>query len=255
MSDFIRIKVDTRDVERALQQLGRKAPAALADALTKAAYSARKAVQGEMKTVFDRPTPFTLNSMYVSRATPTRLEAKVDFKDLEAKSVATNRSHYLTVETFGGVRPLKQFEAALQRVGAMPEGWRAVPGPGAELDSFGNMKRGQITQIMSWLGAFKEVGFQANITDKSRKRAMKGTRSRRGFAYFAVTGRDPRTRHLAPGVYRKTRTAWGWAIKPIVLFVPGARYARRLKFFEVGTAAGQRSLQTTLDNLLRRLAS
>jgi hypothetical protein len=243
MADYIRLTVDDSGVRRLFARIQREAPKLAADAITHAAFSGRKAIQASMGQVFDRPTQYTLNSMTVQKATPNRLEAKIWFKDLEAKSAATNRRHYLVTETFGGQRPLKQFEARLEKVGILPPGHYAVPGPGAPLDANGNMLKSEITKIMSWFAGFDEVGYSANKTAAGRERAKRGTRTRRGTAYFVARRTDLRTKHLQPGIYRKTRFAFGWAIKPVILFVPKSSYRKRLPFYEVGREAAVRTLR------------
>jgi len=243
MADFIKLTVDDSGVRRLFEKIKREAPKVAIDAINHAAFSARKAVQTEMRTAFDRPTPYTLNSMEVIKAKPSKLEARVWFKDLEQKSATTGRGHYLTTQVFGGQREWKQFEARLRRVLWLPPGHYAVPALGAELNAYGNIKPGEITKVMSWLGAFDEVGYSANKTAEGKARAKRGTKRRRGTAYFVASRTDRRTRHLHPGVYRKTRFGFGWAIKPVLLFVPYARYRKRLKFFEVGYGAAQRTLR------------
>jgi hypothetical protein len=241
---MLTIRLDDKPVREMLAKLGKQIPAATADAINHTLFAARKAIQAQMSRDFDRPTPYTLNSMYVDKAKASELKAQLWFKKLEAKSASgySGVAHYLIPQIFGGRRKRKQFESQLQRSGAMPAGTYAVPGPAAELDQYGNMRARQITQVMAWLQAFGEEGYDANVTARSRTRALKGSKTRRPYAFFAANGKDRRTRHLPPGVYKRVKTAWGWALQAVLLFVKTPRYRTRLQFFEVG----QKTIQATL---------
>jgi hypothetical protein len=198
-------------------------PFALAKTLTDIADIAKNNAVKEMKTVFDRPTPFTLNALKIERATKRKLEAKVLLKD---PTHIDDPHHYLNVEVAGGERGYKPFEARLYRKGLIPTGDYAVPGPGADFDAFGNMKRGQVTQMLSALDAFGDAGFKANMGDKGRKRLGKTTKKKRGMAYFAA---EPGNKQgLAPGVYKRVNTGFGGAITRVLLFSGATHYEPRI---------------------------
>lgn len=59
----------------------RQIPYATATALTRAAQGLMDRLRDEMRVVFDRPTPYTLNSLRMVPARKDRLEARVWFKD------------------------------------------------------------------------------------------------------------------------------------------------------------------------------
>ncbi len=246
MADGITVTVDTAGVRRLFDRIAKESPKLALDAINHGAFAARKAINAEIAKKFDRPTPYTLNALFVAQARRNKLQARVWFKDLEAKSSGRSRGHYLTTQTFGGVRAWKQFEARLNRVGALPAAHYAVPSPAFPLDAYGNPKRSEITKIMSWLGAFDEIGYSANKTAAGKAKAKRGTRSRRGYAYFMASKTNPRTRHLRPGIYLKTRFGFGWAIKPMLLFVPQSGYTQRLRFFEVGYDAARDAIRRSL---------
>lgn len=187
-------------------------------ALTRTAQLAKVAEEKEMRDVFRSPTPYTLNSVFVQPATSTRLSATVKLKDDATK--ATPASKFLAAQVSGGQRAQKRFERALQSVGAMPTGYRAVPGKAAQLDSYGNMSRGQIVQILAFFRAFPEMGYKANMTDKGRARLARGTKKKQGFAYFVGRPGD----RLPLGIYQRVSFARGTAIKPVLIFVRSTMY-------------------------------
>ncbi|HEB76897.1 MAG TPA: hypothetical protein ENI90_00020 [Methylothermaceae bacterium] len=216
---------------RALRRVERQIPRAAQRTVNYLANEVRKAEVEEMKRAFDRPTRWTLNSTRVTYASAARrrTHAVVWLKDEAAKGIPATK--YLTPQIFGGNRKAKRFERALWNAGVLPRGWLAVPGEGARMDAFGNMSRGQIVEILSWFQAFGEQGFRANLTEEGRRRKIKGTKKRRGTAYFAI--RPGQGSHLHPGVYQRIATGFGWAIKPVLIFIKSAEYGRRYHFFEV----------------------
>lgn len=191
---------------------------ATAVALTRTAKRVEAAEVHEMTDVFNRPTPFTLSGTFVRPATTSNLSAEVKLKDFAGKG--TPAATYLAAQLRGGTRGLKRFERALIAVGAMPPGFRAVPGAAAKLDSYGNMDRGQIVQILSYFRAFPEAGYKANMTDKRRAALAKGSKTRQGFAYFVGRPGD----RLPLGIYQRVYFARGTAIKPVLIFVASVAY-------------------------------
>lgn len=211
------------DVSHAIKALDalqlRQVPYATAQALTMTAQRVADAERREMRDVFDRPTPGTLNSLLVTPATKQTLTSVVRLADDRAKGVPA--SVYLKTEQTGGERALKRFELALRSIGVLPDGYFIVPGEAAEIDSYGNMNPGQIVKILSYFKAFNTAGFRANITDKRKRSLAKGTKSRVGTAYFVGRPGDGK---LPLGIWQRFHLAHGSAIKPVLIFVDGARY-------------------------------
>lgn len=219
------LTVDTGQAEEALKRLGDMAPAALSIALTRTAEASKIAVIQEMRSVFDRPTPFTLSAIRVVDARSDRLQADVFFKDDGGGRLMDSKTRYGHQVT-GGQRGIKSMEFLLRRAGVMGVSEFAVPGEAATLDAYGNMSRSQIIQIISWFQAFRDVGSKLNSTKESRARKAKGTRSRYGQRFFLKRDRPGR------GIYLATKTGFSgtWSIKPVLMFVSRAQYRPRLNF-------------------------
>ncbi len=177
----------------------------------------KSALQREIKDVFDRPTPFTQDSIMIRYATRDNLRGTVMLKDFAGKS--TPAADYLLADITGGLRKLKRFETLMTRAGIMPAGYRAVPGSAAQMDNFGNMNRGQLVQILSYFKTFPEAGYKANMTGKRKATLAKGSKKAQGYTYFV--GR-PGGRPL--GVWQRVRFGKGTAVKPLIIFVPSAVY-------------------------------
>lgn len=208
----------------------RRLNAALATALTRTAGDVKKALQAALPRVFDRPTPYTMNSLYVRTATADRLAASVYFKDDSATSKGgTPATKYLLPQVESGQRRVKRFERALQAFGALPAGWGTVPGQGALLDAYGNWSRAQIMGMLGQLSKSRDVGPQKRQTATQRKA---------GGQYFVV---KPGTAgRVAPGVYQ--RELLGRNITPVVLFVELPTYSKRFDFWGLGREEAARRL-------------
>lgn len=209
-------------------------------ALTRTARIIQERQVHEMRDVFDRPTPYTLSGTYLRPATLARPESEVGLKNFAGKGIPASK--YLSAQIRGGERGEKRFERALRYAGLLPYGFIAVPASGAQTDAFGNMSRGQIVQILSYLQAFSEVGYRANMTQKRKASLGRGGRSRRGMAYFVA----PPGGHLHFGVWQRIHTAWGSAVKPVLLFVRRAQYEAVYDFDYVARITADRELPAQL---------
>lgn len=201
---------------------------ATAVALTKTAVEVRKDLQDEMRRVFDRPTNFTINSMYVKPATKVTLEAHVGHKDFAAKGTPAGK--YLQPQIVGGGRSYKRGETLLRDRGLLPAGMYAVPGQGAKLDRFGNINRGQLQQVLSNLGAQFD---QYQNTPRAKKHLKR---------YFVATING------TPGIWERLQHG----VRPFMVFVRAPTYRKRYDFFGVAERSAQRHLPRQADLALRR---
>lgn len=185
-------------------------------------------LQKEMIRVFDRPTRYTLKSLFKVYARTADLTATLWFKQRSADV----DDLWARPQIFGGTRDVKPFELRLQRAGLMPQGWMAVPGGGMPLDAYGNPSRGELSRILNVLGTFIEAGYnKANAATKARLRKGNAKRGVYGFEYW-VNKVGSKNRHIPPGIYRRVHTGFGTSLKPMIIFVNRARYRARLAFVE-----------------------
>lgn len=227
--------MNVRQVLKQLDDIQKKQiPFATIKALNSTAEFVAVELRKEMKRVFENPTPYTLNALRVKYAKKQKLEAYVWFKTDAGKG--TPADIYLPPSIYGGERKMKRFEKALQSAGILPAGMFAVPAEGADMDAYGNMSRSQIIQILSYLQAFGEQGYRANMSAARRER-MKYNMKAPGIEYFVVR---PGTRNLLPGVWKRVSFGAGKAIKPILIFIKKPVYQQRFKFFEVGNRAANK---------------
>lgn len=221
----LRVDTNIADIARSLSRVERQQlPYATALALSRTAVAAKAAEEREMRDVFDRPTPYTMSAIYVLPATRSRLASAVGIKDHAAKAVPAAK--FLAAQIRGGYRGLKRFERALHAVGALPPGYLAMPGDGATLDSYGNMSRAQIVQILSYFRAFPEAGYRANITAQRRAALARGSSKKYGISYFSGRPGD----RLPLGIWQRRAHAFGSSVRPILIFVRHAVYQPNFDF-------------------------
>jgi hypothetical protein len=229
----------------------RRFNAAMATALTRTAVKIKAEVLAHLPRVFDRPTAYTMNSLFVSGATANKLQAETYFKDDRATTKAgTPAVNYLLPHVDGGARRSKRLEVALRAVGALPDGFFVVPGGGAILDDFGNVSRGQIVQVLSQLRIQLVGGSSRNMSFDARK-AIAAQR-KAGGRYFLIR---PGQGRQAPGVYQ--REFIGRNVTPVFLFVNKVSYKRRFDFAGITQRVAQDQLpievQRAVDESMARL--
>lgn len=169
--------------------MGKQIPFATSLAINRIAAIARNRLAITLRTVFDRPTPFTMNSLYTKNSTKTNLRAEVGHKDYAPKGVSA--SDYLRPNIQGGPRHMKRSEKIF--------GYYWTPSKFMPLDAYGNVSGPSMVRIISVLKAFGEQGYRANITDKTRARKLKQGKL---YDYFFMPPGNPRG--LKPGVYLRT---------------------------------------------------
>lgn len=201
---------------------GRLVPYAAATALTRTALIAQKKdLPDEMRSVFDRPTTYTLNSLFVVPANKDNLVARVHVKNAAASGVTPER--FLQPEVEGGSRGEKRFERALRFAGILLAGERAMPGDEIQLDASGNVSGPRIRSILAGL----------KVRDGRGKRGV-----------FA-------------GEIRGTRGIWqrdGRHVKPLFIFTrAGLSYRRRLDFEAVVRRTAEANMQPEFSRALSAL--
>lgn len=233
---MITIQVDTRDIERHLSAIQkRQLPFATSVALNKTARLAEAGIKDEMRRVLDRPKPYTLGGTLVINSNKSNLAAVVGLKDRSSSGRAAGT--YLAPLVGGLPRHQTGWERALQKFGAIPPGQRAVPGAAARLDSYGNLSRALLTEMMGAL--------------KSRTRIYQG-RGKRAHAsgYFVAMPGNRQAAHLVPGIYRRIERNRESIIQPVVIFVDQARYRPTLNIARTVERTVSRDFKREFDTAL-----
>lgn len=236
---------------------GARLQVALANALNDAGLQAKRAMEQELRSVFDRPTPFITTSVKVFPATAAKLSVAIaptlDSRNAPSTGgkVGVDPQDVLQAQEAGGRRRDKRSESVLRRAGILPTGFQtaipATPYPGS-VDAYGNIRGPFMVQLLSYLQAFGEQGYKANMLPKNRRRLEKGTAKKAGRRYFVSLGRyRDATRHLAPGIWAASGPG-GVDVRPVLMFVKTPAYKPRLSMQAV---IERSNLQEYLDRRVR----
>jgi hypothetical protein len=204
----------------------RQVPFATQQAINATAFETRKEWAEAMPRVFDRPTALTTNAVLYRKATRANLTADIFIRDEAFKG--TPPAKYLLAQVEGGTRRRKGLEARLGAKGLLPDGMFVVPGAGAELDNYGNIRGSTINRILSQLGArFDPLQNETDVSRGRRQRREKKKGDRRG-DHFALRRSHGR---LQPGVYQRISTGFGSAVQSVLRFVDRVHYGKRYDIF------------------------
>lgn len=230
-----------------LRNMQKQIAFASAVALTRTAQDVKAAEEKQIADVFDRPTPYAKNSLFLKPATKDKQEARVWIKSDVFKG--TPAENFLRPQIDGGSRKLKRFERALIRSGVMPDGYYVVPGDACPLDQYGNIPARFIVQMLSYFRAFGEQGYKANMDDKGRARFDRKASKAIGqqATYFVAGPKDK----LQAGIYQRVRFAAGSAIRPIFIFVKSVNYKRRFRFYETSEQVIAQRYKPNMDASLQ----
>lgn len=251
---LIRVEHELDKLTRLLDSIkDNQVPFATAKALTLTAKEAQAETYREFERKFDRPTPFTMRSLFIKPATKRDLTAEVFVKDRAIGGKNPNSIAAMLRHQFGGgPRIVKVMETALRREGLLGREEFVVPGAGAKLDRYGNVSRGQLAQILSQIGVggsgYDNAPTQSRRSRRNVARAGKIFWSRGPGMPSAGSYRGAMKKFdLSSGVYDGTsyqhlpRGAWmraGRGVKPLLLVVGGApNYRRRIDMERIGKEA------------------
>ncbi len=200
-------------VQQTFERLGRQqARTAIALALNDTGRSGRLGMVQHLQDSFDRPTKWVSNSPKYRSATPDKLTLAilptVDSRNAPSRGGAAgvDPQYILQAQEFGGRRADKRSESALRRAGILPAGMQTAipqePFPGSD-DGKGNLRGAFVQQLLSYLQAFGEQGYRANMTDRKKKEPAPGHSKECGSALLRHLralarrpGQQPATRHL-----------------------------------------------------------
>lgn len=189
------------------------------------AFAIKRDTDDEMRSVFHKPTRFTLSAMRVLKDEGSPREvtsnagipqtvgrkkytayvglAQLGMPASSSKSPARVSAddaweRALAHQFGGGVRRYKRWEAALWKRGVLPPGYYAVPASGCPMDSYDNPVPGFMVQLLSYFAAFKENGFRSNMKAKGRRKLEKQLEAKMGnalttgfFVSYGKSGVDP----------------------------------------------------------------
>lgn len=238
----IHVQVIAEQLARKMGAVIRELPRDVNTALNNTAFATMKPLRDEMRRAFNNPTPYTLKSIRVFKATGRRPDALVWLRD----SGVVPRDHYLLPQIVGGPRGQKRSEYRLSGGGS---GVHFVPAKSLPTDAHGNVRRGLIQQIIAQVGIDDRAGSTSTQTPASK--AKRRRKKKRGGEYFSVTEgmRKRGESTLPPGIYERISTGFGSAIRPALVQTKTApQYRPRFDFYGVV----ERVFKSVFRNELRK---
>lgn len=228
-------------INRVLDRLGevnrRQLPFAIQTGLNALAERIRRGERDVMRQRFDRPTPYTLDSLYIRYATKSRLAAEVRIKDEAFK--AAPAALWLNSEIVGGGRNKKRSERMLANKG-LGRYW--TPASGAVLDGYGNVGRGFIIKMLTALKAHSEVGYVAN-----RSKSKRSQRKARNFDIFIGSPNGE-----PAGVWQRVSGGFGAGLKPLMwIHHEAPQYRVRFPFEKVAANIYRAHAPTEFERAVR----
>lgn len=220
-----------------IKEIRNQIPFIMSMATDNTARAVRKELYLEMRKVYDRPTPYVVpknidkpgrrGSLFLK---PTNRKKKdftaiVNVKDLQ---VGTTRPaiKFLRPTIFGVTRRVKGYEKALQARGILPKGMITRPGKDAPLDKYGNIRGGQLTQMLSYLQANRD-SYQ-NTTDRSKGK------KKTNISYFVLRQADKPI-----GIFRRR----GKKLESFLIFIPQfVSYRETFQFDKVAGGGASRHI-------------
>jgi hypothetical protein len=235
---MITIKLEGLDeVLKDLGKLQKEMPKIAARTLTSLAYDGKKEVEGWLPRLIDRPTPFTMKSMFVFPAEKEDLRAAVGFKG-EAGRVSRSQMGSITAhpsmaaQVFGGRRPLKASEKSLLSNGVTNSRKPyLIPSVGAKRDRYGNVTGAFMNKVLYTgvkMGAASQ-GYHAPLNGRTREASKTG----QFFVMRKRFGRDP------VGIFKNTGKRKPPI--PVFFFASKADYKARIPFERIVMAAVNRN--------------
>lgn len=242
---MIRIESNSKEIAKRLNDIATKQlDYAAMRTVNDLAFGIRTDLQRQFRESFDRPTPFTMRSIIVNKASREEPSAFVGLNtDYRQDQVL---GHHFT----GGNRAWKRMEKRLRWKGILKPGMMAVPGDAAALNAYGNIKPGLVTRILSYfdtLGMGYDMGSKGRLKLARRGRTRGGYATVRGTEYFVSFGKgdggrrsrqyqhDQWQQHLPAGIWSRTGIH-GFKVSPVLMFVQQGGYRKR---FDIKQTAEQ----------------
>ena len=201
------IRVDARRFLRDMKDEPASLRKATAYALTDTAKDVHTESKKRMSDVFDRPTRWTLNSLFVLFARASDVDPAAEVRQ---KPSSAGR-HYLSIEEDGGARPQTGAERLLSRLLRKSSIHGLTPAPKAKLDRSGNWSRAQRSSALEALKSGVGAAGQSKTNTQ----------------YFAVVNGG----RLSSGIYSRLR---GGGIRKIANIVDRApRYKPVLGIYDM----------------------
>lgn len=245
----MQVSIKITGLKEAQAQLGaqaKQATYAASRALTTTAYAINERLRKDMASTFKGgATAYTLRAFSVTKADKATLTSAVALRtDTQGAALAYNKAlgHLFT----GGPRKYKKLEGWLRGRRLLPAGLTIAPGAGMPVDSYGNMRRAALTEMLGVIGA--------QLTNLQVYRRTGAGKAQKAVGYFVILPGSKGGHH--PGIYKRMQTGTSSAITPMVLYVNPANYRKFIDLDKLGREVVAQKFQPAFDaELARALAN
>jgi hypothetical protein len=218
-------------------------PSIAARTITSLAYDAKKEVEGWLPRLLDRPTPYTMKSLFVFQAERNDLRAAVAFKTESGKlgrhmmdSVKPSRS--MQAQVFGGRRQLKKSEQTLRSNGITSASRPyLIPAIGAKRDRYGNVTGAFMNKVLFQgvkMGSASQ-GYHVPLNGRTKDSSKKNQ-------YFVMRRRFGQ---VPVGIFKNMGKSQ--PPLPVFLFSAKADYKPRVPFYAIAQAVINRNWRKRFD--------
>lgn len=185
----IKINANIDKAKRDLKSKKNQIPFAMSRTINDLAFNAKGDIDVQIKTKLSRPTRYTQRAIEVKKSSKRKLIATVKVRDKQKQS--TKLEHLFS----GGIRTGKGLEGKLKGLGVLPGGMYIVPGSEAPLDSFGNIKKSFLNNLIKYFQTFKtsrgntsslEPGVWMRKFSRAEKKRRKKVGKSGRFEFFVV---------------------------------------------------------------------
>lgn len=234
----LNIKVEgLGQVRNLLANTAKQVNFAASKALNTTAFAINTKIKADMASAFaGGATAYSLRAFKVARADKNNLTALVSLRDdNQGAALPYNKAlgHLFT----GGQRKYKKIEGMLRARKLIPNNLTIAPGDAMRLDRFGNMEKGQLTELMTMLLARPSTMRTIRKTGKGKLPKM--------IDYFVVQP-GAKTR-LHPGIYKRIETGKTSAIDAMILYIKPINYRKFIDLQKIGTEVATKTFWPAFD--------
>lgn len=217
---MINISVDSRSVDKTIGNVNKQLDFALVRVANVLAFGVRDSLKDQMRTKFTNPTPWTMRSINVIKATKQQPAAFVHLRTDQRQHRALGH-HFV-----GGKRPWKRMEGRLYRTGILGASMPAIPGAAAAKNVYGNIRPSLVKQIFDAL----ENGSPGRSGSGKRTRLGKsqGGYVRIGARQYFVSSGKGAGQPLRRGIWSKK----GEDVDPVLMFTREGSYQKRFDWLQ-----------------------
>lgn len=250
------IKITPVGLDEAIANLGAlqaKVPSILARTLTETAKDAQVQVTGWLPRLLDRPTPWTMRSLFVFPAEKQDLRAAVAFKHemgrLPRSAIGqVTAAASMRAQVYGGSRKLKASESTLRANNITPAGRPyLIPAKGAPRDQYGNVPGSFMNRVL-YSGVARgsaSQGYSRPLNSRTEQDSRTGQ--------FFVRYLQPSVRAGAIGIFKNMGR--NQPPMPVFLFSDRASYRTRVPFEQIALAAAERNLNRRFNESVQVVAA